>query len=319
MKSLYICIFLLSTPLLAKEVYDLHWGINLEPLDFYIPAAGRFKKRVERRSNGKINVKLSIGHYKQSDRDHLKDVRDGVYDMGQETLNNLQRYAPSLEVWDLPFLFQTNKQVFAYTETSHAKKAYEYLKNQGVVGIEYTYSGGFLHMYGNKINSFDDLRGKVVAHEDYSKAYKKFVNSTYNIIFKNYEGSGSSAKNSEIIASTLYELNDLSHLDQIYLNRTEHRLFARILFLSQKFLKKLPKNLRKIVLEEVKAAGIYEREMAVKAVEVYIKELQKKGIKLNVWSKKQKIKGRFGFKSMYDTFEKKFGVDTIKEIDKLPN
>lgn len=297
--------------------YQLHWGINLEPLDFYIPAAHMFKKRVEKKTNGQIRVKLSIGHYKQDERDHLKDVASGVYDMGQETINNLHKYDSRLGLWDLPFLFRSNAQVFKYTESPHAKSVLKSLEKAGVVGIEYTYSGGFLHLFGEEVNSFKSLEGKNVAHEEYSPNYKKALSEKLDVTFKEYGQRSSDIKLSEIISSTLYEISDFPEIGRMTLNRTEHRVFARIIFVSKKFLNKLPNNLKQIVLDEAKRAGIFEREMAVKETEVYIAELKKQGMKINNWSGKQKALGRKLFKSMYRNFEQKHGVDTLKKIDAL--
>lgn len=300
-----------------KKTYDLHWGINLEPLDFYIPAAQIFKREVEKRTAGHVHVKLSIGHYLQEERNHLGDVVSGKYDMGQESVDNLMKIDPSLELWDLPFLFKTNEQVFRFTSSKEGKNIFKTLNKEGVVGVEYTYSGGFLHIYGKKISSIWDLKGKLVAHEAFSNHYQKGLIEVLGLNFGRYGDNPEDPKYSEIISSTLNEIYDQENINSKTLNRTEHRVFTRIIFISKKFLDSLPSEFREIVLEEAKKAAIYERKMAVEETEKYVAELKRRGMSINVWSEEQKLEGRKAFDKMYQRYEAKYGKDIIKKIDSL--
>jgi TRAP-type C4-dicarboxylate transport system substrate-binding protein len=314
MMLLVVTIFLTSSCTEDKP-YQLHWGVNLEPLDFYAPASKRFKERVEKKTNGRVQVNLSIGQFKQKDRDHLNDVTSGFYDMGQETVDNLVKEIPEFSLFELPFLFKTNEQFFNFTKSNTAIGFLDKLSSKGVTAVEYTYSGGFINIYGQKMDSFEDLAGKEVTHESYSKNYKEIFEKLFQIKFVDYGSNEGTPPFSEIIASTINEMEGLPNLADIVLNRTEHRIISRVIFINNNFLQQLPEDLRTIVLEEAKLAGQFERELAVSETEVFLSSLQEKGLKVNKWSKDQKENGRVQFKSMYTTFVETYGPEIIEEID----
>jgi TRAP-type C4-dicarboxylate transport system substrate-binding protein len=206
-------------------------------------------------------------------------------------------------------------QFFKFTESEIAVGFLKRLGSHGVSAIEYTYSGGFINIHGNKMNSFEDLKDEEVSHESYSVSYKKTFEELLHVKFVERDSNENMAPFTEIIASTLNEMEVIPNLDRIILNRTEHRVISRIIFINNKFLEKLPVDLKEIVLEEAKLAGQFERELAVAQTEVFLNSLKKKGLKVNNWTKKQKEIERTRFKVMYDAFVKKHGSRIIDEID----
>jgi C4-dicarboxylate-binding protein DctP len=319
MKYIFFAFYFLlfSTAFSAEKSTELHWGINLEPLHYFKPTAVIFKKNVEERTQGRVTVKLSIGKYKQEQRDHLQDIVDGTYDMGQETVINLQKEDPSLSLWELPFLFTSNEQVFEFTKSKYARSIFKNLEKKGVVAVEYTYSGGFLYFYGNQVNDLKDLKGKTIAFEEHSKDFGQMISKKLNIKVKNYGEGSNLLEASEIISSTTDELIHVPLKKRAYLNLTKHRVSARVLFLSEKFLSKLSESDKLIVLDEARRAAVIEREMAVGLTDVFNNMISKKGTKIHRWSKSKRLDARKLFKEQYSEFNKTFGEDIINYIDSI--
>lgn len=293
----------------------LKWGVNLEPLHYFIPAAKHFKKNVELRTNGRVKVELSFGEFKQDERDHLKDVETGHYHMGQETVFNLEKVVPELSLWNLPFLFQNNDQVFKYMESQWGRKTLKKLSEDKVVAINYTYSGGFVNIFGKKIDSFEMLEGSKLGLETSNKEFRDHLRNKYKVSAGEY--GDKSLENSEIISSTIDELTELPLQKRRYLNITEHRVFARVLFISKKFLNTLSDVDRAIVLEEANIAAIFEREMAVASTDILSSVLTNLGTKINTWNPYQKVAAKVKFKSLYKTHREKFGGEHIDFVESL--
>jgi TRAP-type C4-dicarboxylate transport system substrate-binding protein len=308
----------------ANQPITLHWGINLEPIEYFEIAAFRFKQNVETRTGGKVKVKLTIGKYKQDERDHLKDVQDGTYDMGQEVVNNLIPVVQEFKVWELPFLFENDTHVFKYTDSNFAKASLEKLKKQNVVAFDYTYSGGFIHTVGKKLNSPNDLKDDLLLTEASSSEYVDNLKSILKIKdVKDYGDRNYPTKDNihEIISSVLEELYEFNDDKVRFLNETRHRVFTRVLFINQDFLNKLPPEFQRIIIEEGQLAARFERQLSLEASNHHLEYIKKhvKHIKVNHWSLAKRIEFRKIFKSVYKKFDEQYGRGTTDKIISLGN
>ena len=296
--------------------------MNVEPIVYFQKAAREFKKRVEDRSKGRLEVQLSENAHPQEGHDHLKDVQNGTYHMGQETVFNLQKVVPEFAVWNLPFLFVDDKHVVKYMNSSPALENLRRLEKHGVVGVTYTYSGGFLHVFGLKINSFRDLKGANLGLEESSKNYINFLNSklaikSKDMDFSSFTGPNPRLSSSEIIASTGREIYPISASRSVVLNLTNHRVISRVLYLSQSFLDSLPGDLRAIVMEEAKRAGEMERDLSIEDKYSVLREVGQHNIIVNDWSDEKRKAERNLFKNYYQDFIKRFGKNPIQFVDLL--
>lgn len=176
-------IFILSTLSTSAFAADhvLKWGVNVEPIVYFSAASKEFKKRVETRSKGRIEVQLFENASPKEGHDHLADVKKGTYHMGQETVFQLQKHIPELEIWNLPFLFTNDDHVIRYMNSKGAAQNMQKLEAHGVLGLSYTYSGGFLYIFGDKINQFADLKDSGLGLEESSEDYTRFLQSDLGI------------------------------------------------------------------------------------------------------------------------------------------
>lgn len=321
MKKLILLFFLcISINTYSNDVHVLHWGINLEPLEYFNIAALKFKQMVEIRTNNTVKVKLTVGKYKQKERDHLADVKNGVYDMGQEVINLLIPYESKLLIWELPFLFQNDEHVFKYVNSEFARKTLnDFSKKAGVRAIEYTYSGGFIHFFGKEVKTLEDIKESVLYTESSSRKYKTSLKEILKLSYigpYNSTGIDYKTQSSEIISSVLEELDIIAKSQKIYLNTTGHRVSGRILFFNQDFLKKLSPYQREVVLDEAKKAGQLERILSLEASQNYIRAIQhfNKNIILNIWTEKQRISNRKKFSKQYQLFNKELGENITSSI-----
>ncbi len=303
-----------TTPVYASK-HILKWGINVEPIIYFHKASQEFKKRIEHRSNGRIEVQLFKNVVPQKGHDHLGDVKKGTYHMAQETVFVLQKIIPKMAIWSLPYLFRNDKHVEDYMNSQNAQNQMKKLSNHGVIGLGYTYSGGFLHVYGNKIQSFSELQGSSLGLEESIEAYKAELKN-WKITISDFN-SNLPTKTSEIIASTGREIYEMGRTSPIVWNVTDHRVISRVLFISKRFIESLPKDLQKIVLEEGKRVAKLERDPSIRDKYVVLKELPTHKIKINRWSEEQKQTEKGKFKNLYMDYVNQFGSMDISFIENL--
>lgn len=318
MKKL-IFLTLIATNALSAE-FTLKWGVNVEPVVYFAKAAARFEERVEKRSAGKIDVQITKNEFTQIGHDHLNDVITGRYHMGQETVFNLQKRIPEFAIWNLPFLFKNDSHVTAYMNSKPAGENLKKLESFGVVGITYTYSGGFLYVVGDKINGLKELSSSNFSLEESAPDYPDYLKTNLSIQPTDLEFSSlqDKLKGAEIIASTTAEeIYPISKDKKLHLNTTDHRVISRVLYISQKFLNSLPENLRKIVLEEAKAAGEFERSLSITDKNKMLKEVHKHNISVNHWSEAKKKSEKLNFNPYYESYKKKFGPESVNFVELL--
>jgi TRAP-type C4-dicarboxylate transport system substrate-binding protein len=322
--AMILMISSLSTFASTSELpIELKWGINVEPIEYFKKAAERFKDTVESRTKGKIKVKLVINEFEPGGREHIRDVQHGRYDMGQSVTFELAAYVPQFNLWDLPFLFDTDEQVTRYLESAHSKANLAKLEKFGILPFAHTYSGGFLAIYGDKFDSFKQLQGHPMAQEAAGDFYRKFLKKEMSmevlpLDHDEFADNYPKVKSAEIIESTLDQLYSAAKEQSITVNQTDHRVISRVLYISKKFFNSLSKDLQQIVFEEGVRAAAYERQLAIDDKIAKFKTLADHGIKLNRWSNEQRAEDKKLFEKLYLNFAKKIDSKGVSVVEALP-
>lgn len=318
-----VFIFLLSLLVNFEAIgQTLHWGIN-QDLDYFIKASKGFKENVERRTNGQIKVEIDIIRKPQEGYNHVIDVQKNVYQMSQELVFDMQKHIPELEIWDLPYLFRNDDHVSSYMASPEARKLLKKLEPMGLVGLGYTYSGGFLHVFGDEIQSFNDLKNGSLGLENHSKNYETLTKKTFKVKTGNlnhdmYTTKSAIKKGSEIIIAVgKKELFPLAKKKSFTLNTTNHRVVSRMLFISKPFFDELTPDLQEIILDEGEKVAKAERQITINDKLKTLEEAQNNNIKLNVWSEEHNQSEKKNFRPYYDHFIKKFSEAPIKYIEEL--
>jgi C4-dicarboxylate-binding protein DctP len=309
----------------ASKEKSLHWGINLEPSAYFELAAERFKRNVETRTNNTVKVHIHVKDHTQVERDHLMDVKKNKYQMGQEVVNILAKREPVFGLWELPFLFEDDDQVFAYMESPYAMDSLKSLTKYNVTAVGYTYSGGFMYTVGDKMDNMLELKGKDLYVDHSTPAYSELMDTKYklnNVVDNAEKNINNPNGSSELLSSFLEQLyTSKPKGKKTYLNLTKHRVIARTIFLNNDFLNSLTENEKRVVLEEAKKAAEFERKLSYEASNNHLDNIRnnRKDIVINSWSLKKRIEHRQDFASEYQSYEKKYGEGIIEDIINLKN
>ena len=124
-----------------------------------------FKEEVERRSKGEINVEIYDSAQLYKDKEVPQAVGSGQIEMGVASLTRFVGEIPAVDIFYLPFLFNTEERVRAATaKDSPIRSAIdeEILKTGSRVLWWQAYGGSIMLSNGAPISTPDDIKGKKV-------------------------------------------------------------------------------------------------------------------------------------------------------------
>jgi TRAP-type transport system periplasmic protein len=108
------------------------------------PQAAAMNKFAELASTyTKGNVKIQAYHSAVlgSDEKQLQAVQAGTQEFYIGTLAPLSARVKEVQVWDLPFMFQNEKEVYAVLDGASSKKIFTMIEPAGLVGLTWTGMG----------------------------------------------------------------------------------------------------------------------------------------------------------------------------------
>lgn len=110
----------------------------------------------------KGNVKLQAYHSAVlgSDEKQLQAVQSGTQEFYIGTLAPLSTRVKEVQVWDLPFMFQNEKEVYAVLDGASSKKIFQKIESAGLVGLTWT-GMGFRNLSNSKrsVTKLEDVSG----------------------------------------------------------------------------------------------------------------------------------------------------------------
>ncbi len=113
-------------------------------------AVSRFKRELELRSQGRITVEVHPAAQLYNDREEMQALRLGAVEMLAPSLSKFGRTGfPEFEIFDLPFLFDSQEDVRRLTQSRLGQRLLERLGRQQMVGLGYL-DNGFKQMSARK-------------------------------------------------------------------------------------------------------------------------------------------------------------------------
>lgn len=114
--------------------------------------ANKFAELVEERLAGKVEVKVFPSSQLFGDNKVLEAMLLGDVQMAAPSLSKFQKYTPTLQLFDLPFLFKDMAAVERFQGSADGQKMLTSLESKGLVGL------GYLHNGMKQLSASDALR-----------------------------------------------------------------------------------------------------------------------------------------------------------------
>jgi C4-dicarboxylate-binding protein DctP len=223
--------------------------------------ANKFKELVDQRLAGKVVVEVFPNSQLFGDDKVLEAMALGDVQLAAPALSKFEKYTPSLQIFDLPFLFKDMAAVEKFQQGPVGQEMLVSMKDKGYVGL------GYLHNGMKEISSNGPLRVPADAKG------KKFRIMTSDVLAAQYEALGAMPLKKPF--SEVFTLLQTKAIDgqentwsniyskkffevQPYITQTDHGVLDYLLVTSTEFWMSLPDDIRaevKKALDEATAFG----------------------------------------------------------------
>lgn len=273
-------------------------------------AAQAFKKYVEEKSNGKIKVTTYPDSQLGAEREELEGVQLGTIEMAALSSGPIPGIFPKIMVFDLPYLFGTQKAAYEVLDGPVGKEIMDMMKAKtGIKGLAWG-ENGFRHFTNSvkPITQPSDMQGLKIRTME-NQAHMAIVKSLgasptpmpFNEVYTGLQQKtidGQENPLSLIVSMRFYEV-------QKYLTLDGHVYNPYILLMNDAFYNGLSDDHKKIVDEGALIWQKVEREENNKQVNAGLNKLISEGTKVTELSPEQLKVFRDASKSVYDTIGKK--------------
>lgn len=274
-----------SPALAQKTVIKFGWTSSTGETDPYAVGAREFKKEVEARSKGRVEVQLFPNRQLGDEKPMIEGMRLGTVDAGAITNAVIAQIEPAFQLNDLPFLFENEAQAQKVLDGPVGAKLAGKLEKKSVVLIGF-FEGGFRNMINNvrPVEKPEDVQGV---------KYRVMQNPVYIGMFSSLGGNAVPMAWGETFTAVQQGTIDgleipLAVIDQNkyfevtkYLSLTNHTYSAIGLVVSKRTFDRLPADLKKAVMEGGRAAIKSQRAASAKAQQAVLASLESKGMKIN--------------------------------------
>lgn len=280
-------------------------------------AAEQFKKLVEERSGGKIVVEIYPNSSLFDDKDVMEPLMTNAIQMAAPAFSKFTKFAPQLQLFDLPFLFNDAAHLHKVTMGPVGQKVLGYVGKKGLVGLAF-WDNGFKELSANKpllkpedssglkfrIMSSKVLEAQMKAvganpqvlpfSEVYSALQQRVVDACENPL-------------SNFFTQKFYEV-------QSDLTMSNHGYLGYLVVTNKIFWKKLTDDQRALITKAMQEATVYGNDLAKKMDEDYLAKIKASGkTKVHELTAEQRKAWKDKMLEIYPEFYNTIGKDLITE------
>ena len=248
----------------AMAVVEIKFGHTGSLEHQYQIGAEQFKKLVEAESKGEIKVNIFPQAQLGGERDLAEGVRMGTIEIASVAAGNLAGFVPELQLFGIPFLFPTAKQVYAALDGEVGKDIAAIMASKGFVSLAF-WEVGFRNMTNNTrpIKTPDDMKGLKIRVQE-SKIWIQFMNRLGAVATPIPFGELYSALQQKVVdgqenpVATIYSMK--FYEVQKYLSLTGHTYEPAHVIANPKWFNGLDPKHQAIILKAAADAAVYQRQ-----------------------------------------------------------
>ena len=242
----------------------------------------KFTKMVNERSKGRIEAKLYANGALGNNRDVSEGLLIGSIEMQMASSSPLAVFVPSLNIFEMPFLFENNAHMFAVLDSDIGNQYRSDFEAAGFHLLGY-FTFGVRHIMttSKPINTITDLNGlkiRTMESKPHLDSFKAFGASplpmAYSELYTGLETGiidGAEAANSNYYSKKFYEVAPYwAQIGWLHL--------VAPVIMSKVFYDRLPKDLQHIVNKTLAELIDYERELYTDISKNRLEQLKELGI-----------------------------------------
>lgn len=247
------------------------------------------QRRIEKESGGRVQFKLYLGGKLGGEKEMIEDVKRGRLQLFGGSVGALAaKYVPELNVFELPFLFESDEEIDYVLEKVRPEVA-KLLEQRGFVMVMWAENGW--HGYGVKgrcIQKPEDMQGLKMRSQEsviHLSTYKAFGASPVELPVPEVLSSLQTGVVDGFSSTPLFSMATSWHQGIDHFTYTKHIYQPAVIILPKPWFDKLPKDLQQVLtstkeekdgfvgvraltgplLENFKAAGIQVCEISSEA------------------------------------------------------
>lgn len=243
-----------------------------------------FKRIVESESGDQIQVKIYPGGQMGSVQDMFEQTRRGDLDMSVGATTLLTQTIPEFYVWDLFGLFQNAKHAHTVLDGPAGQKLLEPLERFDLKGLGYM-EVGFRNFSNDvrPIESIEDFQGLKIRgySETQIEAWEavgcNLTSLSWTEVFTSLQQNlidGQECATTSFYDARFYEAQD-------YWTITNHVYTNYMWYANKNFMDSLTEEQHKIVMDAVRRAIDYQRELSAEAESEALAKIKEAGVKVN--------------------------------------
>ncbi|QTL96848.1 DctP family TRAP transporter solute-binding subunit [Iocasia frigidifontis] len=266
----------------AAKDYQMIVALS-EPLDSEQgEGAKEFKRLIEERTDGQIEVKLFPNEQLGKEVDAITAMQMGTVDMGIFGTTIFKQAAPKYNIWSAYYIFNSPEELMYVLNGSIGEEMNQaMIKNKDIRIIGYGLRGPRNLTTNYPVRKPSDVKGldiRVPLQPIYVESWKALGAQPQTIAYSELytaikQGVVDAQENplANIEASALYEVND-------YVNVTEHQRAFYTYAVSQKFFNKLTPKLQGIITKTGKDVTEFHTKLQQSNEAKLRKQLEEKGM-----------------------------------------
>ena len=311
--------FLAQKPVFAKD-YTIRLLLEAAEGEAFGLISAKFKEEVEKRTEGHVKVNLFYSSSLAGGQEALQMVQMGSAEMYQEIPGAVgSLMMPELMVFDMPYLFRDRDHVKAvFNSPIMAGLSEKLVKKTGLRILDATTAGFRAILAKKPYPTPEDLKGAKIRSAEIAlnvAMWKALGANPVTIGFAElYTSLATNVADGFALPpriAWMYKFGEVTP----YVNMTNHQAFIEMYLINDKFLKSLPKEYQKAVIDSSKIANDYGNKILE---EKYLPEamegMKKDGMKIIEVD-------RAAYEKKFVGFEKQFIPKTFSQelFDSIKN
>jgi TRAP-type transport system periplasmic protein len=287
-------------------------------------AMNKFAELAAKYTNNDVKIQVFHGAVLGSDEKQLQAVQAGTQELYIGTLAPLSSKVKEVQVWDLPFMFANEKEVYAVLDGVSSKMIFQKIEPSGLVGLTWT-GMGFRNLSNSKrpVTKLEDVSGlKVrvmanpVALETWKTIGANAVPMAFSEVFPALETKALDGQENPLVHMYSNKMQEV----QKYISLTNHVYTPVALVASKKFWDTLSASDKAGVQKAATEAGLLQRKYLEEGDKDVVGKFAKAGVTVSPMPAAELARIQDKVKSVVTKFAPIIGEDFVKqfyaEIDK---
>jgi len=283
-------------------------------------AALRFTEQIKNKSNGAIRVEIFPDQQLGNDHQMLEMARTGTLDIILTPTAKLSMAVPAMQYADLPFYFPSPEFLYQMLDGEPGKILLEKLKAIDLIGVTF-WENGFKHFTANKpIHHPDDFIGlkiRTMKSRIIMQQFKAFgahpIPIDFHATWQALKDGVVDGQENPLVAIASMGFHEV----QSNLTLSNHAYLGYVFSISAPVFKKMPQQLRDIVISTARDITLWEREETHHKEQQLLNTIRQTGVDIHTLDEQQRQQFVKKTAHIPGLFEPIIGVDLLSKTEEL--